>query len=87
MSYIQRWCSTTICTCFVDKVFGYDISWACDKHDKAYETQHISKERADRELFYDVKLSLPKWGVVVASVMWVGVRIGGYKTSWNRLKK
>lgn len=72
------------CTCFVDSWFGTYIGECCAKHDAAYETQTNSKEVADRELYECIKSRTNR---VLASVMWGAVRIGGYYTSWNDIKK
>ena len=75
-------CKNT-CTCFVDSWFGTDISICCLKHDIKYETQYKSKEVADEELFNCIKARTNR---VLASAMCLGVRAGGYITSWNKIK-
>jgi hypothetical protein len=75
-------CKNT-CTCFVDSWFGTDISICCLKHDIKYETQYKSKERADEDLYNCIKARTNR---VLASAMWLGVRAGGYITSWNKIK-
>jgi len=43
-----------------------------------------SKEVCDSRLYNCIKL---KTNVVLAAMMWLGVRAGGYITSWNKIKK
>jgi len=82
-------CNRGFCTCFPDTLFGFYIGKCCKPHDDAYEKQDKSKEIADETLGRCVvREMLYKWyGYVVATVMWLGVRIGGYTTSWNAIKK
>ncbi|MCX6076010.1 MAG: hypothetical protein NTW78_03895 [Campylobacterales bacterium] len=89
ISKLKDICNRGFCTCFPDKWFGVDISECCKKHDEAYETQIESKEVGDEKLAKCVhaKVPLHKAGFFVAGLMWVGVRVGGYKTSWNRIKE
>lgn len=79
----------SICTCFKDSLFGVYIGDCCKAHDDAYESQSKSKEIGDENLAECVagKFNNVWIGGVVASIIWIGVRIGGYATSWNRLKK
>jgi hypothetical protein len=89
---VKDWLNKHICergqatTCFINKCCGYDSSLACAKHGLAYEKQDVSKYRADIGLFNDVRVSLHNLGVVISSLMWVGVRTCGYSTSLNKIK-
>ncbi|MCX6076438.1 MAG: hypothetical protein NTW78_06055 [Campylobacterales bacterium] len=80
----KAFCSTKACTCFIDSWFGTNIGECCKAHDYEYEIQVHSKEVADLRLFKCIRA---KTNVVLAGVMWSGVRAGGYITSWNRIKK
>jgi len=82
-------CNKRACTCFFDRWFGVDISPVCRKHDRDYALQNTSKELADARLFKGIVATVPwyKGNYILATFMWLGVRAGGYATSWNAIKK
>ena len=86
---IKDLCNRGHCTCFPDGFWKWYWGECCKKHDDAYEKQDKSKEVGDEELAECVvKKTLRNWfGHGIAGVMWVGVRVGGYKTSWNKIKE
>lgn len=64
------------CTNFPDKILGKDYSFCCYIHDIQYNHKYatMSRWQADKDLFKCVK---KRRGLLVATMMWLGVRIFG----------
>jgi len=69
------------CSNFPDKILGKNYSYCCYIHDMHYSdiplaSEKMTRLKADNALFGCVRR---KRGLVVASLMWIGVRIFGGK--------
>ena len=64
------------CTKFPDKWFKHNLASCCKTHDWDYEHGIITRLQADNRLFACIK---KKSHTYVASIMWVGVRLFGWR--------
>ena len=64
------------CTNFPDKILGKKYAYCCYIHDVQYNWHYSTKSRlqADNDLFVCVR---KRRGLLVASLMWLGVRLFG----------
>lgn len=76
--FLANWCNRGNCTCFPDGTW----TECCARHDRRYENKRLSRKQADLLLFRCVK----KKSVIIATIMYIGVRLWGSK-HYNEINK
>ena len=73
------------CSYFPDKIFGYNLTPACNNHDANYWYQNLNRKESDRILRENVIEILPSWLKFIGWIMYFAVRLFGF-ISWNKYK-